>query len=205
MVTTNRSVLLYNRRIQLNLKGKIPTAFETDRLLVRRYRQSDADHLFQAAQSSIAEVFPFLPWCHPEYQLSESINWLKDVEPAWRKGDAYNFAIFSQGQSELLGGCGINRIDEHPIGNLGYWVKSGNVSKGIATEATVALARFGIEQIGLKRIEIVMSVENTPSRRVAEKSGAVYEGKLRNRLTLHGKAHDAYIYSITPEDLDTQQ
>jgi ribosomal-protein-serine acetyltransferase len=39
------------------------------------------------------------------------------------------------------------------------------------------------------------------SQRVAEKSGALREGVLRNRLLLHGKIHDAAMYSLTPEDL----
>ncbi|HKI74195.1 MAG TPA: GNAT family protein, partial [Pseudomonadales bacterium] len=70
------------------------------------------------------------------------------------------------------------------------------------TEATVALAQFGFDYLRLLRIEIVMSVRNTASRRVAEKAGGQFEGILANRLYLHGEAHDARLYSLTPDLFD---
>jgi len=185
----------------LNLKGTIPFSFKTERLLLRRYRVTDEDSLFESARASIPEVFEFLPWCHPDYSRDEAKDWLADIETQWRDGNVYNFAIFDQDETTYHGGCGINRIDDHPIGNLGYWIKTASTGQGIATEATIGLARFAIEHIGVQRVEIIMAVENLKSKSVAEKAGAVFEGTLRNRLSLHGKNHDAHVYSITPEDL----
>ena len=36
---------------------------------------------------------------------------------------------------------------------------------------------------------------------VAEKTGALYEATVRNRLHLHNKLHSAHIYSLVPEDV----
>ena len=185
----------------MNLTAPVPTRFQTERFLVRRYELSDEPQLYQAARSSIAEVFQFLPWCHPDYGIDDSRKWLMAIASNWDEGSAYSFGVFSKNDQELHGGCGINQIDEHPIGNLGYWVKTASTRRGIATEVTRRLARYGIEHLGLKRIEMVMSVENGASRAVAEAAGGIYEGKLRNRLMLHGRSHDAYVYSITPDDL----
>ena len=46
------------------------------------------------------------------------------------------------------------------------------------------------------RIEILAAVGNVPSQHVAEKAGAICEGILRQRLLLHGVAHDAVVFSI---------
>lgn len=185
----------------MNLTAPAPTQFHTQRFLVRRYELSDEQQLFQAARSSIPEVFRFLPWCHPDYSIEDSRNWLITIVPNWDRAIAYSFGIFSKDGQELHGGCGINQIDEHRTGNLGYWVKTASTRRGIATEVTPMLAKYGLEYLGLQRIEIVMSVENTASRAVAEAAGGVYEGRLRNRLLLHGRSHDAWVYSITPDDL----
>lgn len=185
----------------VNLTSPIPLFFETENFHIRRYKPSDEDALFKAARSSITEVFEYLPWCHPDYSRQDAANWLETIEPCWKDASAYSFAIFDKAQTTLLGGCGINRIDEHPIGNLGYWVRTGSTRKGIATEATRGLVDFAIDHLGLQRIEIVMSVNNIASKKVAEAVGGVFEGTARNRLMLHGKKHDAYVYSITPEDL----
>jgi ribosomal-protein-serine acetyltransferase len=64
----------------------------------------------------------------------------------------------------------------------------------------VLLAAFGMERAGLTRIEIMAAAGNLASQRVAEKAGARREGVLRNRYLLHGKLHDAVLYSLIPGD-----
>lgn len=180
---------------------KIPTAFETSRLSIRRYRTSDESLLFETARASIAEVFRFLPWCHPDYSIEDAREWLGAVEPNWADGTSFNFGIFAPDESELIGGCGINLIDEHPVGNLGYWIRSSSTRQGYAAEATLGLLEFAFTHLSMQRIEIIMSVENAASRAVAEAVGGQYEGRMRNRLLLHGKPHDAFLYSLTPNEL----
>ena len=184
----------------MNLIAPIPLRFETENLLIRRYKLADEQALFEAASSSIPEVFEYLPWCRPDYSHDDAKDWLLSIEPSWKDANAYSFAIFDKREEILHGGCGINRIDEHPIGNLGYWIRTSSTGKGIATEATIGLIEFGLSHLGMQRIEIIMSTGNIPSKKVAEASGGVFEGTARNRLLLHGKNHDAHVYSITPED-----
>lgn len=177
----------------------LPISFETERLYIRRYVLADAKNLYEAARESIPDVFPFLPWCHPNYAIDDSRAWIRSVEPDWKAGSSFSFAIYDgRDRTRLLGGCGLSRLDEHPLMNLGYWVRSSETGKGIATEATRGLAGFAIRHLGLARVEIIMSVHNTASQRVAERAGAVFEGRLANRLQLHGQLHDAFVYSLTP-------
>ena len=70
----------------------------------------------------------------------------------------------------------------------------------MGARATRLAARFGFEQLGLQRIEIVAAVDNLASQRVAEKAGARHEGLARKRLLIRGLAHDAMIYSLVGED-----
>ena len=85
------------------------------------------------------------------------------------------------------------------MGNLGYWVRTSAAGRGAATRATRLAARFGFEQLGLHRIEIVAAIDNIGSQRVAEKAGAVREGVLRKRLLIRGKSQDAVLYSLIRE------
>ena len=89
----------------------------------------------------------------------------------------------------------------HQFANLGYLVRTSRVKEGIATEAAKLVARYGFEKLDLQRIEVVVSTDNAPSLRVAEKLGAVKEGLLRNGLRKHGTPCDAYMYSLIPTDL----
>jgi len=87
------------------------------------------------------------------------------------------------------------------MGNLGYWVRTTAAGRGIATQAARLMARFAFEQVGLHRVEIVAAIPNIASQRVAEKTGAVREGVLRNRLLIRGVSQDAMLFSLIPSDL----
>src|SRR5262249_23746632 len=114
----------------------------------------------------------------------------------WEEKREYNFAVVDK-DGRILGGCGLNQIrPEHRLANLGYWVRTSETGHGVATAAVRELQRFAFTQTNLIRLEIVVAVHNIASQRVAEKSGAIREGRLRARLVLHGKPHDAALYAL---------
>ncbi len=172
-------------------------------ILIRTYRESDAPLLYEAVHESIPEVSVWLPWCHENYSIQESRDFVSSRKMASQGDEHYSFAVFSKDEpSRLLGGVGINFINRvHQIANLGYWVRTSAAGKGVATRATRLAARFGFEQLGLKRIEIVAAVNNVASQRVAERAGAVREAVLRKRLFIRGESQDAVMFSLIREDL----
>ncbi|PYS40243.1 MAG: N-acetyltransferase, partial [Acidobacteria bacterium] len=114
----------------------------------------------------------------------------------------YSFGIFDKDSGRFLGGVGLNFFNRvHQMANLGYWVRTSAVGRGVATRATRLVARLGFAQLGLQRIEIIAAVDNLASQRVAEKAGAVREGLARKRLLVRGEPQDAFVFSLLPEDL----
>ena len=173
-----------------------------DVILLRPYCEADINALYEAARESIAEVSPWLPWCHEDYSIEESREFICSREQAVNGGEWYSFGIFEKNSGRLLGGIGLNFINQvHQMGNLGYWVRTSAVGRGIATNAAHLMARFGFEELGLHRIEILAAVPNVASQRVAEKVGAVREGVLRKRLLIRGESQDAVLFSLVPDDL----
>jgi RimJ/RimL family protein N-acetyltransferase len=163
---------------------------------IRPYTVEDAAAVFAAARESIAEMSPWMPWCHPDYSIEESRSWLEEQVPAFAAGTAFEFAIVS-GAGSYLGGCGINQIDaRNRRANLGYWVRSSATGRGVATAAARLACEWAVQHTDLVRLEIVVAVGNARSLRVAEKAGAVREGVLRSRLHLHGTPHDAVMFSV---------
>ena len=171
-------------------------------LLIRPFREEDAYLLYEAVRESVSQVSPWLPWCHQNYSIEESREFIGSRELASQGGEWYSFGIFEKNDGTFLGGVGINFINRvHQLANLGYWVRTSATGSGIATMATRLAARFGFEELGLHRIEIVAAVGNVPSQRVAEKAGAKREGVLRKRLLIHGESLDAVLFSLVLEDL----
>ena len=110
-------------------------------------------------------------------------------------GQEAGFVIFEN--DKAVGRIGINRIvKENKIGEIGYWIIKSAEGKGIITECSKAMLKYGFTDLGLNRIEIKCAVENIKSARVPEKLNFTKEGILRQAEWLNGKYVDLYLYSL---------
>jgi RimJ/RimL family protein N-acetyltransferase len=167
-------------------------------LLLRPYRPQDSHALAAAARESVETVGAWLPWCHADYGIADAEGWIAHCAEGWRSGQHFAFAAFDAA-GQFLGAAGLNqRNREHNFMNLGYWVRTSRQGEDIAARAARLVVAFGFERVGLTRIEIVASVRNGASRRVAEKSGAVLEAIARNRLIHRGRPIEGALYAIVP-------
>ena len=177
--------------------------FSDGLVLVRPYRPDDCDAIYEAVRESIPDLSPWVSWCHAYYSIDEAKFFLKTQAEWWKEGSVYNFAIIDAVDDVFLGGCALNRIDRtNRFANLSYWVRSSRTGKGVASAASLLVARFGFEELGLNRIEIVVATSNVASQRVAEKLGATREGILRHRITVRDKVYNAVMFSLIPDDLE---
>jgi ribosomal-protein-serine acetyltransferase len=176
--------------------------FSNGRIGIRRYRGEDVDLLFEAARESAHELSRWMPWCSEKYSRADSETFVQSRDAEWDKGEHYSFVVYDTETGIFLGGVGLNFINRiHKFANLGYWVRTSQTGRGVATAAARLAARFGLTELGFQRLEIVTALGNVGSQRVAEKVGAVREGVLRNRLLIHDQAHDAVMFSLVQEDL----
>ena len=179
---------------------------KTENLILRKYEQSFAPLLYEAAiESQGGEFSRWMPWCHENYSAEESESFIAKSIENWNSQTEYNFAIFDAEDGIFAGGVSLNLINQQRgSANLGYWVRTGKQKRGIAHTAARLLAKVGFEDLNLNRIEIAMGVENHASRKTAGKSGAIREGTLRKLLSIGGVQHDAVMFSFVREDLERE-
>ncbi len=140
-----------------------------------------------------------MAWCHERFALKDAEAWFDACARNLKSGDAYDLGTFAADGEQLLGGIAINQLNRHQnFGNIGYWVRQSCQRQGIATRAAQSIAEYGFDRLKLTRLEIVAPEHNVPSRRVAEKVGAVFECIARNRVMIHAKPQPAAVYSLVP-------
>lgn len=175
----------------------LPESLDTPGLVLRRYRPVDAGAVHEAVMESVAEVAPYETWCHEGYTLDEAAEHAGGWERAWEAGSAYYFAVRDAATGRYLGSCGLCPLErEHATAGLGFWVRTCDTGRGVATSAARLVAEAGFDHLGLNRIELLIAVQNTSSRRVAQKLGAAYEGTLRKRLVLPAGPTDMAMYAL---------
>ncbi len=172
---------------------------------IRRSEAGDAARLIEAIHASIADLQIWMPWAHPGYSIEDSKMWLDLCREGWEKGTQYSFIAVDVATDEVLGDCSISQINRmHGFANLGYWVRSTATRQGLGSALARRVARFGVEEIRLNRLEILTALGNVASQRVAEKAGATREGVLRSRLVERDKVVDATIFSLTARDFGVE-
>src|SRR6516162_6656760 len=149
------------------------------------YDVSFSESLFEAVDESRGELVRWTPWCSVEYTKEDSRRWLQSRELCRFEGRAYDFDLTDATTGELVGGCGIERIErENRVGKLYYWIRNSRKSEGGASEAAQAVSSFAFSNLRLIRREIIVPETNFPAQRIAEKIGASREIRLRNRVVL---------------------
>jgi ribosomal-protein-serine acetyltransferase len=168
---------------------------------IRRSEASDVERILAAIHASMPELERWMPWAHPGYSLEDARTWLDLCREGWEKGTQYAFTAVDVATGEVLGDCGISQINRlNGFANLGYWVRSSAAGQGLGSALARRVARFGVEDLQLNRLEILTAIGNQGSQRVAEKAGATREGVLRSRLILREEVLDAVIFSLTARD-----
>lgn len=168
----------------------------SDRFSIRRYRLDDIDGIFAAAKESRGHISPWMEWLTPDYSRADAEIWVKSAISNWGT-ESYEHLIIDNGNGTIVGSCGLNSINHiNRFCNLGYWVRASCLRQGAAKTATLLLRDFGFKTVGLNRLEIVVAVENIPSRKVAESVGAYHEGILKKRLCVGEISQDAHMYAL---------
>lgn len=152
------------------------------------------------ADESREHVGRWMDWMTEDYSEEHAREWMAYAVAAWERGDAFEFVIVDSEDGLLAGSCGLNLLNKKDrVCNLGYWVRQSKLGLGAAMEAAMQLREHGFGTMGYNRLEIVVADGNEFSRRVAEKTGAIYEGVLRKRLVVRGVAYDAHVYGLIRE------
>lgn len=150
---------------------------KTDRIILRPWRDSDAEVLYKWA--SDPDVGPRAGW-PPHQSIQESLEVIRTVF-----NDATNtWAIELKETGEAIGAmgygpscdCKLPARDGEPI--CGYWVAKPYWNRGICTEALRLMIEHIKETTGIKSLISGHFVDNPASGRVMEKCGFQPTGEI---------------------------
>jgi RimJ/RimL family protein N-acetyltransferase len=127
-------------------------------------------------------------------------RWLGRYEEGRLDGSREAFAIVDA-DGAFLGLALAPRIErEAREVKLGYLVAPWARGRGVAVAGLRLLTDWAFEEIGALRSELLIDVDNEPSKRVAERSGYVREGVLRSTYLKQDLRSDTEIWSRLPTD-----
>ena len=174
--------------------GNEPDApIETERLLLRPFRESDVEAFFKCCQNP--NIGNNAGW-KPHGSLEESQEILRSVFIS----QSGIWAIILKEDGRLIGSVGIipDPKRENPQARmLGYWLDESHWGKGYMTEAVQSVLDYGFNTLQLSLITANCYPHNERSQQVLKRHGFIYEGTLHQaELTYDGHLYDHQCYYL---------
>lgn len=166
---------------------------ETDRLFLRNISYKDRGFIY--IHFSDNGVTRFLLDAEPLTDISgadEIIESFLQPEPRTR----HRWILVLKDDGTKIGTCGFHCWDKsRGICEVGYDMNSGYWGKGYMSEAMQTILDFARSDMEVKYVNACIYPENFRSVRVAEKSGFVFNGEMKDEI-FRGERYPHRIYTL---------
>ena len=144
--------------------------FETDRLIVRRFRDEDARQLYENhLDSEVRKWFPNECYADPE-EAQDAIRFFGDCVDNGHLPFVLGVELKETG--ELIGDAGISEVEGKPDETeIGYCIGQQYRGRGYATELLNAVCGYVVSRFGIRVICGRVVHGNGASAKVLEKNG----------------------------------
>ena len=171
-------------------------SIRTERLLLRPFRSSDVDAVYEASQDAETQRWISVP---VPYTREDARQFVEDVAPRER-GDRTGLSVVLEAAGDLVGTAGIYLRPGRLGPEIGYTVAPWGRRRGYAAEAARALADWGLA-LGAPRVHLFADVGNAGSQAVARRAGFTDEGVVRSCLPYRdGTRGDAVLFGRVAGD-----
>ena len=172
---------------------------ETDRLILRAVRTSDAPAMFEIMRDPRVIEYFGTP---PMVDLREAIDRCERLSNRFSEGQSFRLALELKDSGKFIGTGGFWRfIPEHFRAEIGYELSPLCWGRGLMVEAleSILVRGFGV---GMNSVEANIHPQNRASQRVLEKLGFRLEGVTRSSFyePYLGEFSDNAIYGLTRMD-----
>jgi RimJ/RimL family protein N-acetyltransferase len=156
---------------------------QSPRLQLRQFQMMDAPEVFGCITPAIAKFMPWEPPSWSEY-VTRCEKRVQTPEP-----NNFSFVIRRLDNRECLGMASFEQADSVSP-ELGLWLKESAHGQGFGREVVGALVQWGHTTLGKGGFIYPVAVQNTASRRIAEKLRGEIIGSRTN------PKYDSVVYRI---------
>jgi len=139
---------------------------ETKRLLIRPYIIEDTVEAYSLFNDT--DVMAFIP-----YGIDKSLQDTQDrINKYIAHFNTYGFGkyvLIDKSNNELVGDCGICRIENKEINELGYRIKKKYWNLGFATETAKGLLEYAFKTLKFNEIHAIVEKQNQKSIYILER------------------------------------
>ena len=178
-----------------------------DGLQMRPANTTHLDTLQEAFEETWPEVSRAMPWILPEKEIEPQLaDFLDETERTGRVGRMHHWVLIRPWDEAVLGLLGFDRVTRSAEAewNLGYWVRSSEQRRGVASRAIEAALTW-IGELESVSIELKGDPNNAAGKRTVERTVRRWKGSRcvsgDSAITVAGvrTPHECHLITIGPE------
>ena len=178
--------------------ARLDLALATPRLRLRQFAEADVDDIWPVVSNP---EFPKLMSWAAHTDRSETLGFVRAASESLAQNSGVRWAVEHEGK--VIGSIALDSIEftmralRIDRAELGFWLAPSQWNKGLMTEAADAVIRCAFQTIGLHKVSVGCIEQNVASRRVIEKLGFRYIGRLEDDVWRDGAWHTHLRYEMT--------
>lgn len=151
---------------------------ETERLILRRYKESDIDFLYEIITDKRLTMYIKFPDITKEEELECLKEWVRDADT-----DKYEKWIIELKDKEIpIGNISVNTVNKkNNYCSIGYVIRYDYWGNDYASEALKVVSDYLLNERNYHLVECSCNEGNIQSSRVMIKAGFVKDGYIANR------------------------
>ena len=169
---------------------------ETERLILRRFVEYDAQAMFENWASRLDNL-TYVTWDpHPNVDFTK--NSIRTWVASYDNPNYYKWAIcLKENPDHVIGDISLVSMDEENSScEIGYILGLNYWGRGIMTEALKAVLSFCIDEIGFDQVDACYASLNPASGHVMEKAGMTFWKTIPNAVERKDYIADKIYYQI---------
>ena len=164
---------------------------ETNRLILRRYRESDLDAIYEIITDERLSKYIKYPALTKAEELECIKKWIQEAD----ENKYEKWVIQLKATGEVVGNIDVNTVvKKHNYCNVGYTIRYQYWGNGYAAEALSAVSDHLLYSGGYYLVECSCNELNTQSSRVMEKAGFQKDGYIANRRLNRDGTYSGVVY-----------
>jgi ribosomal-protein-alanine N-acetyltransferase len=172
----------------------------TNNLKLRKIRPSDISSLLKYCNNkNISDQIINIPY---PYLEEDAIFRMNFILQGFKNKERYVFAISFKDSEELIGEIGLHLDKTNNSAQFGYWIAEPFWGKGIATEATTVILKFGFEQLSLNKIYATHYPDNLASGKVMQNNKMIKEAEMKEHYKINDTYKNVIQYRLTKKEYE---
>lgn len=183
-------------------KRAFPEKIEAQRLLLRRYTNTDATSIAELVNENREQLIREFAQLARLREIEEAKSFIEEKGKQWEAGKTYCYGIWRLDGSGQVGQVQVKNITwDIPAAELSYFIDKRQQRQGYASESIAAVLEKMFLEMEFERVFVRILPVNLESYGLAKKLGFKEEGLHRKAFRCgFGELHDVQYLAMTADE-----